>query len=727
LFTTSVPNLRQQLNGNNIGLPKIRNVKRIFFLAVLCLVTATSLLAQEQKVKRSEIIENLKGQPYYMHFVNSGETLQAIADAYGISPIEIIKSNPEVANGLKVNQVLKIPKKPTVIVEEKQMVPPDVVENNSTPVVRQATGKIHIIEPKETWYGISRLYQVPVKDLISANPGIDTLKIGMQISIPSAVSVKPETITNGDIQHTVEAQETLYGISKKYNVSIDDLYSNNPGLSEGLKTGQVLIISGKQAVKPIIVEKPEIKDPVTTTQQKPQIVESQPYKEHTVGRKETLYSIAKQYGVGVSDILNANPGLTGEIKKNQVLRIPVPKSAPAEIKPVVIPDTAVRAQPETEQPSAIECKPGRNKKQLYRVALLIPFMLEETDSIVTTEPSSLKLPDNYKSFDFIQFYEGALLAIDSLSRAGMNLKVLVFDTDAGDHVSKTRRILSNPEMAETDLIIGPFFVRSFELVAEFAASHSIPIINPLSQRSEILSDNPYVYKVQPSAWSQYNETARYIADTFAGANVLILRRNPEENSSMAASLKSALEKHGNGKISIKEAIYSQTFDAGLFNNMVAGKKNIVLVLTSDKALLPALLRKMNDSRGKYDITLFGLPEWENLEIDSHYLLNLNTHLYDGWFVDYSHKSVKNFVSSFTDRYKTDPELDQLAFLGYDISLFFMGNLFNYGRDFGKCLGSIDHKGLSTGFSFWKTESGGYENSAASVYELKDYKRRVVNR
>lgn len=702
-------------------------MKRIFFLAVLCLVIATSLSAQEQKVKRSDIIENLKGQPYYMHFVGKGETLQAIADAYGISPIEIIKSNPEIADGLKVNQVIKIPANSSVVDSEKKAEPQDPAESKNVSRPRETAGKTHTIEPKETWYGISRLYQVPLKDLLAANPGIDTLKIGMQISIPEVVTGNNQPAANGNIQHTVQSQETLYGISKKYNVSIDDLYKNNPGLSEGLKTGQVINITEKKEEIQLKDEKPEVTDPMSAAQQKPQIVDSHAYKEHTVARKETLYSIAKKYGVEVSDILNANPGLTGEIKKNQVLRIPVPKPAPVEVKPAITPENVAKAEPENEQASMIECSPGRNKNQLYKVALLIPFMLEETDSIVIANPASLKLPDEYKSFDFIQFYEGALLAIDSLSRAGMNLKVLVFDVDAGDHVSKTRRILSNPEMAGIDLIIGPFFVRSFELVAEFAASHSIPIINPLSQRSEILSDNPYVFKVQPSPWSQYNETARYIAEAYSGANVLILRRNQDENSSMAASLKSALEKHGNGTISIKEAIYSQTFDAGLFNNMVVGKKNIVMVLTSDKALLPALMRKMNDSRGKYDITIFGLPEWENLEIDSHYLLNLNTHLYNGWFVDYSHKSVWNFVSSFTEKYKTDPELEQLAFLGYDISLFFIGNLYNYGRDFSKCLDKIDHKGLSTSFSFWKTESGGYENSAASVYELKDYKRRVVNR
>jgi LysM repeat protein/ABC-type branched-subunit amino acid transport system substrate-binding protein len=693
------------------------DVKRIVIVALFFVFPVFSLFSQEQKIKRSDIIENLRGMPYYIHFVNAGETLTALAEAYAVTADEIIRANPEISAGLKANQVLKIPVQPGAASVSSN---PEAEQTKVTPD-HQATavsGTTHTIEPKETWYGISRIYQVPVKDLISANPGIDTLRAGMSISIPVKKTAKQPETGPGQLQHVVQPQETIYSLTKKYNVTIDELYAANPGLSDGLKAGQTLNIPSKQGIKA---------DPEPA--EKPRALAEPVFKEHTVEKKETLYGISKQYGVEISDILKANPGLGSELKKNDVLRIPIP--GPVKTETIAAAKEPVEQKNETAPAPAKRnegpCDPERSRNQAYTVALMIPFMLEEADSINTGDPVSLRLPSEYHSLDFIQFYEGALIAIDSLTKAGMNVKVHVYDADAGEQVSKTRKILAKAEMAEVDLIIGPFFAKSFELVAAFAASHSIPVINPLSQRSEILEDYPGVFKIQPSAWSQYNETARYIVDGFSGSNVLVIRRNKDENSGMAEALKTSVEKHSSGMMKVKEAIYSQSFDAGLFNNLVAGKKNVIVVLTSDKALLPALLRKLNDARGKYDITVFGLPEWESMELDSQYLLNLKTHLYNGWFVDYSNREVQSFVGTFTERYKTEPVLENYAFLGYDITFYFLNNLFTYGRNFSKCLSSVSHKGLSTGFIFRKAESGGYENAGSSVYELKEYKRRLVNR
>ncbi len=698
---------------------------------IICLIPTISLFAQEQKVKKSDIIETLRGVPYYIHFVNTGETIQAIAEAYSVTAEEITRANPEISTGLKKNQVLKIevksrselPPEASNPLPEKEI---DVEKADQNTKVSQKS-KIHPVEPKETWYGISRLYQVPVKDLISANPGIDTLKIGMLLTIPEkSVDKHPQT-NAGFLQHTVLAKETLFSLSKRYNVSIDELYRYNPGLTEGLKTGQILNIPDKSGIDAGVTQGQTEQKPEELQHNKTAAQKVVNYTDHVVQKKETLYSIARNYNVEVNDILKANPGLSGELKKNQVLRIPV--TAAEQPVEVIVPAKVTEVKPDAKagENATGPCSPMSGKNQHFNVALLIPFMLEESDSISISDPSSLRSTSEYRSLDFIQFYEGALIAIDSLSRAGMKVKVHVYDADAGEQISKTRRVLANPEMAGMDLIIGPFFAKSFEIVAGFAASHSIPVVNPLSQRSEILNENPYVYKVQPSAWSQHNETARYIANNFTNANILILRHNAEEKSGMAAALKSSVAKFSSGNATVKEAIYSQSFDAGLLNNLVAGKENVVIMLISDKALLPALLRKLNDARARYDITLFGLPEWEDLEIDYHYLLNLNTHLYNAWFVDYSQQNVKNFIGSFNERFKAEPEQKAMAFLGYDVTFYFLGNLFNYGREFNKCLSSNDHKGLSTGFAFWKTEAGGYENSASSVYILKDYKRKLVNR
>lgn len=688
---------------------KLSDVKKCLLIPVFILLAWGSLSAQEP-VKRSEIIENLKGVPYYIHFVNSGETLTAIAAAYQVSAAEITRLNPEIAGGLKVNQVIKIPVSKQAGQASAEKIPagkPDLPENNT------AVGKRHTIEPKETWFGIARMYQIPVKDLIAANPGIDTLRIGMQIAIPEVADSKPLPSRDGYVLHEVKAGETLYSISKYYSVTIDEIEKSNSGISSGLKAGQFIYV-------------PEKKNTETGTGQTPVLQEPQKYLVHTVKRKETLYSIARQYNLEIGDILKANPEIHGQIRKNDQLMIPVPV-VKQQAEPMASPvQEAVKQEP-TRGDENQPCNPGVSKDHRYTVALLIPFMLEEADSIVISDPSELRMPSEYHSLDFIEFYEGALLAIDSLSRAGMQVRVLVFDADAGEQVSKTRTILTNPEMAAVDLIIGPFFARSFELVSDFAASHSIPVVNPLSQRAEILDSNPYVFKVQPSAWSQYNATAAYISENYPDANVVIVRRNTDENSSMASLLKTGLDKNSGGSLAVKDVVYNPLSDAGIFSNLAEKKKNVILLLTSDKALLPALLRKINDAREKYNITLFGLPEWEDLEIDHRYLLNLDTHLYRPWFVDYSREPVKKFVESFNGRYKTDPGLDKGAFLGYDITLFFLNMLYNYGTGFTNCLGYAGGDALSTRFNFRKKAGGGYENTASSVYVLKDYKRVLVNR
>jgi len=162
----------------------------IWLLFVVCIANAAS--AQETEISKSRIIETYRGKQYYIHFVDQGQTLFAIARAYGVSLEEVKLANPDAEETLKPNQMLMIPfvetsaEKPQVLIIEKEK----PSEPSSLPVQpKQAvSGQIiqHTIAPKETWYALSRQYQVPVKEIISANPGVDTLRIGMTVNIPPA-------------------------------------------------------------------------------------------------------------------------------------------------------------------------------------------------------------------------------------------------------------------------------------------------------------------------------------------------------------------------------------------------------------------------------------------------------------------------------------------------------------------------------------------------------------
>lgn len=683
--------------------------KRILFRLLFLLCFLSNLNAQESVIRRSQVVETYRGKQYYIHFVEQGQTLHAISQAYQVTVDDIRQANPDITEVLRNDQLLMIPYK------ELQATPSSAKKPESPaglPSVGIDRGqKTHIVAPKETWYALSRQYKLGVKELIAANPGVDTLRIGMAVIIPERE--QPEA-RPGLKLYTVKAQETLYGISRAHGISVDDLVSLNPGLSNGLQTGQVIYVPDHQQVT-----QQEAAQPLSR---------KDGYLEHRVGRKETLYSIARRYGVKMSDIVDANPGLGGSLKKNEILLIPMPGatiqgSGRAKEDSVVL-GRDVHADPLPAQVLP-GCTPVVPAKGVFNLALLIPFSLEEADSVYTGDPLMLKQPGEYRSMDFIQFYEGALIAADDLAEKGMNVRIHVYDADAGEGMAKTRRILANPEMENMDLIIGPFFARSFEAVAAFASKHAIPVINPLSQRAEIIDDNVYVVKAQPSGWSMYNGAAQVLAGRFGDANFVVMRRNDTEKASMAEVFTASLRKLLPSASQVKEVIYSQSQDAGLMKSMVPGKTNVVLMLTADKALIPALLRRLNDAREEYGIVVVGLPEWEGMEMDINYLQQLNAHFFDRWFVDYTNPEVTRFISTFRERFVGDPELSRYAYLGYDITAYFLGALYIYGPGYLKCISELESAGLSNDFRFYKHEGGGYENTGVTVYRLNDFTREIV--
>lgn len=667
---------------------------------IVILLFAQPVFAQVQS-QRSDIIENYKGQSYYMHFVREGETVQSIAKLYGVTNVELLEANPEMAAGLRPDHVIRVPVK-----AEKRR---EGIEAQDAVV--QQPGLFHEVLPRETWYGIARMYKIPVKDLINANAQVDTLKIGMKIRIPE-VSGKSQVITGNYAEHTVKPQETLYSLSKRYSTTTDELLRLNPFLSDGLKVGQILMV-------PIsaVGGDAELKIQVTDTS----------YFQHKVEKKETLYSISKMYGVDQTVILKANPQINGSLKKGDILIIPKEFK---EVKAYTRSDTVILGrkidQAANESIRKEPCSEIRKNNNEYNVALLVPLQLELVDSIRVTDPSGLKSANEYSAFDFIQFYEGTVIAADSMARKGMNVKLHVFDADFGSDTYKTRKVLSRPEMAGMDLIIGPFFSESFALVSNFAREHKIPVINPLSRRTEITKGNEYIVKMQPSGWAQYNSLGKYLVSAHHNDNIVLVRRNEDENSGMAQVIKSALLADSTNPVHFKEVIYSSKGWNGIVKSLSTTAPNIVVIMTADKAVLPALLRDLSAKADGQNISVVGLAEWEEMELDYNYLIKLNAHFFKPWFVDYQSPAAKNFIKEYRDRYAGEPEVEKYAYLGYDATLFFLQSIYKYGNGFLNCIESQSYNGLSSDFQFIKTSNGGFENFGTSVFKYTEFKREKLN-
>jgi cell wall-associated NlpC family hydrolase len=162
---------------------------------------------------------------------------------------------------------------------------------------------------------IAKKYGVKVKEISDANPNAPKiLKLNSILLIPNknktvATTKQVENTNSIPGSHEVSSKETLWGISKKYNVAVDDLKKANPLLeTEGLKIGQQIIIpSGSVAAAEAPIDDLKIVTDVEV------VVEVQP--------KETKYAIAKKYGITVADLEKQNPFIKGKLPVGYVLKI----------------------------------------------------------------------------------------------------------------------------------------------------------------------------------------------------------------------------------------------------------------------------------------------------------------------------------------------------------------------------------------------------------------------
>lgn len=439
---------------------------------------------------------------------------------------------------------------------------------------------------------------------------------------------------------------------------------------------------------------------------------------HTVKKGQTIYMISKAYGADINEVIKENPEVKEGIYAEQKIRIPVNKPAD-QSKKTPKPNIPESKEPKPEVPAEVEvpCRqidPGRNKT--YNVALMLPLLLGEVPNI-DVENYSSKSENDYRSLRFIQFYEGFRMALDSLEKNGISLKLYVYDEDKD--TLQTKRMLRNPEMKNMDLIIGLLYQKNFQLVSDFAQKNGINIINPLSEREQVITDHSRVFKVMPSNVSQISHLAEDLANEFPDQNIVIARNIQYSDLDAADSLKMECSKR---KL---QAIITEGYEHAI-ENLSKEKGNVLVVFSENKVYAIELLTKLNEIRNDYNLTIIGLPRWDKLDgLETDYLVNMKVHVMAPYFIDYQDKDVKKFVLNFQDQYKTDPEL--LAFQGFDVAYYFLSALQKYGKNFGHCVPEFHMKSLQTDFQFSRSNDNGYENQHWEMYEYENYRLKRVGR
>jgi hypothetical protein len=326
-------------------------------------------------------------------------------------------------------------------------------------------------------------------------------------------------------------------------------------------------------------------------------------------------------------------------------------------------------------------------KLAYQVAIMMPFMSKSF-----TPSNGKEIP--IQSIKAIEFYEGVLIALDSLKAEGVNLFVNVYDTERDTAV--VQNLLNLRELQDADLIIGPLLSKNLRIVAEFAKTKKKLLVSPLNPRNDLTIDNPYFIQVNPSfdvhsklIVNQLHkiECDRRIIRDPLQKNLLVLALG--KDSARVASLQQSYINFKNDPNAHIETLIpsSPTIDVNKIKPLLQRDKlNIIVMPTTDEGFIYNSLREIQklvdkvEPRRGYQIVIVGMDRWRYFSrINFEYYESLNLHFTSDYFTTSSRRSVRSFKENYKSIYGIGTR--EFGFKGFDVMLYFGRMINKYGVNF----------------------------------------------
>ena len=656
------------------------NIKTI----ITCILCGLALMASAQIESLPRRI--LNGKEYYVYKVAKGETVYSISKKFGVSQNDIVKCNPSAKNGLKYDQMLFLPTDDTEAIEAE--------ESNSF---------VHTVRRGETLYGIGKMYSVSVAEIKEFNPGVTSkLNVGDKLNIPQKGKKVATTTSKGNVSdkadskkvvadsdyifHTIASGETLYAISGKYNVTVKEIIRANPGIKPNkLYKGSVIRIPVKQEIVETIHNQEAVAEmAVDVVEETPQeAVPAAACSTYVAKRKETYFSIAQKFDIPIDSLKAANRDIR-VVKEGMTINIPIAQPT--------VESLAVTAKEEdsSEYLDNIYAQVyEKNDASHINVAVILPFMLNEDES-------------NIKSSLYTEYYQGFLLAVDSLKRQGYSINLYAYDTQGSTEVVKG--ILDNELMTTMHLIIAPEDDEAINLIADFGERHDINVVNTFSLKNERVNTNARVFQTNIPGSYLYAESAALFIKTFNNKSVVFLNNKDvvEDENEFLVTLKDELNKRN---IPYSTCDYSTVLTASDMRS-VADQSAVVFVPTTNKkealvTMLPGLEEFVNKTPS-CDVSLFGYPGWvPQISKNINKLYMLDTYIFSRFYTIPDDAMLYDLSIKYLYWYNEEMKnaSPRYAILGFDTGLYFMNAIAKYGKNFANYELPNGENSIQTDFKF----------------------------
>ena len=696
-----------------------------YYLALLSLAffISSSAFSQEKVVK---------------YTVSSGETINQIAEKFKVTPYDIYSLNPDARSGISPNSVLLIP-----TVAGKKVAK---AEKSSA----SDKGKTHEVQPKETLFGIEKKYGVSDEALKAANPFLVTngLQIGQTLVIPAkgsatkpvtAKAEKPAKATAPEkyVYHDVAAKETKYSIAKQYKTTVEDLEKRNPEIVTSLPVGYRLTIKGtapKTETSAVVANTTKTTEPKKTAEASKK---GTTYMDYQVKPKETFYSLTHTFHITKEELTELNPSLSEGVKEGMVLKVPsgyvaavpiIAQQQPVVEKPIekaadkTVENTGggirilekVKSEEVSANPEVVELTKKKGQTERKKLVLLLPFNIAKMQNDTTSAATRLK-KDKFLNMT-LDFYSGAMMAIDSAKALKLPIDVAIYDSQETKSTSNVSGLIAQNKLQTANAIIGPFYQTNAEAAANSLRLYNVPVISPLSKDTANPIDN--LYQSIPT-----NEVVRNsIFDYMRAKNGNIVAVVDKKKESIINYIKQ----------NQKGVVFAALTETGgidvanLKSLLLPNRQNYVVMETGNTAMIKTIVKALIDSQKSCQVQLVILEPNSTLdtdEINFENLVKLNL-MYPSVTRESDEQPVLIFEKEYKLKNKVNPST--YATRGFDVTFDTMMRLVQ-GKTYQETADLMTTEQVDNKFQYYKKEDGGHANKGVYIlYYDSDLTLKVAN-
>ena len=572
-----------------------------------------------------------------------------------------------------------------------------VTKSNDIVVIRGKSYYLHTVQPGQTLYSICKAYGANIDEVKSLNDKKDNaLSLYEVLKVPYTDPFVQQD--DKFYYHKVVKGETFYSIARLYKIKPKRLLKFNEGYAQNqpLAVGAVvklplaeidLSVLGEEEIEASVGKKQEIRP-------------ERPVRNESVKKVEEA---------SVTDIL-----------QNALMQ----KNEKTEQEPEKETTTVIGATDKMEIPDYIS-EVVMPVDPFVKVALLLPFSAKDYPVFVDTLVEKMPVQISARSEQFISFYEGVLLAVDSLKNQGYKVNLKVFDTERS--AEKMYTMVDEIDRFHPDLIIGPVYGSVYKALMDDLTNKNIPVIYPLSSRSEEFGVYPDFIQVNPPMKALTVAMSDWLREEAEEANLVCLNLTGNEVShSDLEDIRLFKEyMHRIGSMNFYDWNTSAVPLDGLRLQLLPDRENIIILPTTKEAEVSKILPVLSALTDGYRITVVGFPEWQAFtSVDHETYFKLNTKIFTYSYVDNTTEPAKRFALKYRKYFYTEP--NNLAYKAFDMSLYFIELAAKYRDRTLDALEFYPRNGDFSRFYFQKMEGqAGKENQGFYIVNFgSDYRLKI---